>query len=255
MLFDVQNVSFSSNHLDIVKNVSLQIEKGTVTGILGKSGSGKTTLAKLVSGILVPTGGKVLFEGKDIQTMTKQRNLNFRRRCAFVFQNSALWANQNILQNLMLPLDLHYRKMTMEEKNMSVQSVCAMVNFTRSLQLRPADLSAGEQKKIAFARAMITGPEILFLDEVIAGLDIKSATTIINLLHSFVENGNTLIYVSHDNSFIREFPGIMHIVDNGELVTTMTDVPDVDKLMDSIEDRENEYTEGEITIDGIKIKI
>ena len=131
MLFDVQNVSFSSNHLDIVKNVSLQIEKGTVTGILGKSGSGKTTLAKLVSGILVPTGGKVLFEGKDIQTMTKQRNLNFRRRCAFVFQNSALWANQNILQNLMLPLDLHYRKMTMEEKNMSVQSVCAMVNFTR----------------------------------------------------------------------------------------------------------------------------
>ncbi len=80
-LFDVQNIGFAQNGKTIVDGVSLSIEKGSVTGFLGKSGCGKTTLIKLISGILVPTTGKSFFEGNDIQSMNKAQNLDFRRRC------------------------------------------------------------------------------------------------------------------------------------------------------------------------------
>lgn len=235
MLFDVQNIGFKSGSLEVINDVSLQIEKGSVTGFLGKSGSGKTTLVKLISGILVPTSGRSLFEGKDIQEMSKIRNLIFRKRCSFVFQGSALWANQNILQNMMLPLQIHYPKMKKDEMEYNINKALEKVGFNRSLQLRPSDLSTGEQKKVAFARAVVAGPEILVLDEVIAGLDAKSAQIIMGLLHNFLEEGNSLLYVSHDNEFIKEFPGTMHVIDSGKLVRTEKNVQDVDALLDEIE--------------------
>lgn len=216
-LFSVENVEFESKNQQILKGVSLEIEKGTTTAFIGESGSGKSTLIKIIAGILVPSRGRILFEGRDIQTMDKKRNLDFRRRCAFVFQDSALWANQSIVQNLTLPLQIHFPKMTQDERLFTCQSVCAMVGYDRDLNLRPADLSAGEQKKIAFARAMICGPEVLFLDECTESLDRKGGQVIINLLHNFIGQGNTVIYVSHSSSFIREFPGAMHKIESGQL--------------------------------------
>lgn len=216
-LFRLEDVTFNSHTSPIVNGVSLEIEKGTATAFLGRSGGGKSTLLKLIAGILVPSSGHVYFEDTDIGTMTESQNLAFRRRCSFVFQDSALWANQDILQNLSLPLQIHYPEMSPQDIKFAVQGICAMVSYTRSLSLRPSDLSTGEQKRIAFARAMICGPEVLFLDECTESLDQKGADTIINLLHNFLASGNTVIYVSHNGSFIKEFPGTFHIIEDGRL--------------------------------------
>lgn len=240
-LFDVQNIGFAQNGKTIVEDVSLSIEKGSVTGFLGKSGCGKTTLIKLISGILVPTTGKSFFEGNDIQSMNKVKNLDFRRRCSFIFQDAALWANQDIMQNLILPLKIHFPKMPPEQMKMEIELACEKVNFTRPLNLRPADLSAGEQKKVAFARAMIAKPEILFLDEVTAALDIASSDLIMGLLKEFVDAGNTMVYVSHSNDFIKNFQGTLHIIEDGKLQSTRkAGRTDIDKLMDKIDGEDGE---------------
>ena len=221
-LFEAKKVSlFTPTRLPVVDDVSVTIEKGSTTAFLGKSGCGKTTLVKILSGIILPDKGKVFFDGKNIHSMSQSQNLEFRRKCCFIFQDSALWANQDIGTNLSLPLQIHFPKMTKEERDFTINGICAMVDFTKPMYLRPADLSAGEQKKVAFARAMLLGPEILFLDEVTASLDLKSTEILIKLLHNFKDNGNTIIYVSHNADFIKEFPAVSHIIEKGKIKKTV----------------------------------
>ena len=216
-LFDIDNVKFSSRSQEVIKGISLQIESGTVTGLMGKSGSGKSTLLKLIAGILVPSAGKVFFEGNDIQAMNKTKNLEFRKKCAFVFQDSALWANQDIQQNLNLPLQTLNPDMGMKERLQKIQEICDVVKYERPLNLRPIDLSMGEQKKIAFARALINNPEVLFLDECTESLDKKGGAIMLEILDKFIKNGHTIIYVSHSTSFINAIGGTHYFVEEGLL--------------------------------------
>lgn len=216
-LFDIQDVHFESRTKEIVRGISMTIEKGSVTALTGKSGSGKSTLLKLIAGLLVPSSGKVLYDGYDIQHMSNHQNMEFRKNCAYVFQNSALWENQTIMQNLELPLLTHHKEMTERQRLERIDEVCAMVNYTRPLNLRPADISMGEQKQIAFARAIINRPRVLFLDECMESLDRKRRVNIIELLKRVVNGGNTIIYVTHDPGFISTFPGTIHVLEEGLL--------------------------------------
>lgn len=206
-LFDIADVEFhSQTGVPIIKGASFTIEKGTTVQFEGKSGSGKSTLMKIAAGIVVPTKGTIRFEGRDVHAMNERRTRAFRKRASFIFQDSALWANQNIMQNLMLPLQIHNPEMTMDQKIKTIKEICSLLNYERSLELRPADLSMGEQKKIAFARALVLKPEILFLDEVTESLDVKAVDIVMKLLHDFIDEGKTVIYISHNPSFVREFP-------------------------------------------------
>ncbi len=214
-LFKAQSVQFSSKTQRIIAGVSIGIEKGTVTGFLGRSGSGKSTLLKLIGGILVPTSGKVFFDGIDIQLMTNAQNKNFRKRCAFVFQDSALWENQNIEQNLSLPLQTQTVEISAFEQRERIAQVCHRVGYTRPLSLRPVDLSMGEQKRVAFARALISDPEVLFLDECTESLDVGGVELMMKILKDFIADGKTILYVSHRESFIREMGGTIYEVERG----------------------------------------
>lgn len=214
-LFTVDSVTFNSNLVSILRQISFEISQGTVVEFHGPSGSGKSVLLKIVAGILMPTDGFVLYNGKKITDMSRQEDLLFRKQCAFVFQDSALWANQTISQNLMLPLQVHFPKMDGNERNERIRNVCNKVCYTRDLNVRPADLSVGEQKKIAFARALICEPNVLFLDECTASLDDKSAQVIMKLIHEFIDKGNTVLYISHNEQFRWEFPGTLYELENG----------------------------------------
>jgi ABC-type lipoprotein export system ATPase subunit len=219
-LFSAENVTFYSVSAPVIKGITVDIEQGTTTAFLGRSGGGKSTLLKLLAGVLVPASGHIFFEGTEITKMSVSQNRAFRHRCSFVFQDSALWANQDIMQNLMLPLQVHYPQMTWEERQHSVEMMCVKVNYDRPLTLRPSDLSTGEQKRIAFARAMICQPQVLFLDECTESLDQRGTETIAELLHDFLNQGNTILYVSHNSTFIREFPGTIHIIEDGRIKRT-----------------------------------
>jgi len=201
-ILELQNVHFTDNGQKVIKGISHSIEAGTVTAFLGKPGSGKSTALKLTAGLINPTSGKLLFEGKDINFMKRMETLEFRRRTAFMFQDSALWANQDIFHNLELPLVTHFPDMTPAARKAKIQEMVELVEYTRPLTNRPAGLSIGEQKKISFARALICNPEVLFLDEPTESLDEKTVDLILGILKTFIEEKKTLIYVSHDNLLI-----------------------------------------------------
>ncbi len=226
-VIEMKNVTFNANSIDIIKDANMEIREGTITEIYGSSGSGKSILLKLLAGIVIPTHGKVLYNGKDIESMSYHEDLKFRHNCAFVFQNSALWSNQTIGQNIMLPLQIHNPKMGLEERNERIQNVCKQVNYTKSLNVRPSDISDGEQKKIALARALVIEPKLLFLDECTLSLDDRSSETVINLLHDYVDRGNTIVYISHNEKFRWEFPGFMYEIRNGTPELQEIDIDDL----------------------------
>ena len=195
-------VCYEDNDHKIINNISHYIEKSSVTVFLGKPGSGKSTALKLLAGLIPQTSGTITFEDKDIHTLNRKQNLDFRKRTAFMFQDSALWANQDIYHNLDLPLQLHFPEMSVKERKARIKKFTDLVEFTKPLTHRPAALSIGEQKKISFARALICEPEVLFLDEPTESIDDKTEDLFISILKKFIAENKTVVFVSHDNYLI-----------------------------------------------------
>ncbi len=204
-ILKMKNVSYEDNNLKIIDDVSHYIEPGTVTAFLGKPGSGKSTALKLLAGLFPPTSGSVSFEDIDIHSMNQKQILSFRKRASFMFQDSALWANQDIYHNLELPLQLHFPKLGVKERKERIKKITELVDYNKPLIIRPAALSIGEQKKISFARALICEPDILFLDEPSESIDDKTEDLFISILKNLIAENKTIIYVSHDNYFINSF--------------------------------------------------
>ena len=215
-LFEMQEISFLANDYTIVDDLSLTVEEGTITAFLGEPGGGKSSALKLIAGVTTPTSGRLLYNGKDVSMMTRKENEAFRVRTGFMFQNSALWQNQNVYQNLELPLRIHFPKMSAAERKKRIYEVFSLVGCEKPITIRPAGLSIGEQKMIGFARAIICNPDILFLDEPTESLDKRTTNIFVSMLKDFCYNKNhTLIYVSHDAEFIKAFEGNQYIFDSG----------------------------------------
>ena len=215
-IIELKNVSFYAQNRRIVRNFSHEFEEGKTTALVGPSGSGKSTVLKLSAGILVPREGEIFYRGKDIFSLTRKENLDFRREASMVFQDSALWANQNLLQTLELPLRIHFPEMTLKERQDRIQSVLRDVGYRRDLSIRPSSLSMGEQKLIAFARAMMCKPRLLFLDEWTESLDDSSAQRLIQLVQRHQNEHNTVILVSHDFRIIRSIADYVLMILGGE---------------------------------------
>jgi len=216
-IIELNNVCFSAQDRDIVKNVSLEFETSRTTAIVGPSGGGKSTVLKLAAGLLVPNRGEVLFKGKNVAQMSRGENLEFRREGAFVFQDSALWANQNLDEILELPLKIHFPEMSRMERMTRIKSVTAQVGYRNNLGVRPDLLSMGEQKLIAFARAMLCGPSVLFLDEWTESLDETAAERLIDIVRLKKSEGATILFVSHDMRIIRDIADLIVLIDDGEV--------------------------------------
>jgi len=217
-LLEMKNISYESDNVQVLKDISIQIEKGSVTAFLGTPGSGKSTALKMIAGILIPTKGKNLFDGKDIFAMNRKETLLYRQRCGFMFQDSALWQNQDIYHNFLLPLQIHYPKMAEKERNQRIQQVVEMVGYNRQMTIRPAALSIGEQKRVGFGRAIMCEPEVLFLDEPTESLDVDSANILTKLVQDFAAKGNTVVFVSHDKDFVNAFSCDKYYFEKGTIV-------------------------------------
>jgi ABC-type multidrug transport system ATPase subunit len=221
-IVELRNVSFAAQNETIVRGVSLQYQEGKATALVGPSGGGKSTVLKLSAGLLVPTAGAVFFRGRNISAMNRAQNLNFRREAAVVFQDSALWANQNLDQILELPLRIHFPRMAPHERTARIREVTAQVGYTRELTFRPANLSMGEQKLIAFARALICRPNLLFLDEWTESLDDDAAQRLVGLVRLFLAQGNTLIFISHHVGIIKDLADYVIMINGGKISMELT---------------------------------
>jgi ABC-type multidrug transport system ATPase subunit len=209
------NAGFTAQSATIVRDVSIRFLEGQATALVGPSGGGKSTVLKLAAGLLVPWPGAVFFRGRDLSVMNRQQNLEFRREAAVVFQDSALWSNQNLGQILELPLSIHFPGMKAAERAERIREVCAQVGYRRTLDIRPALLSMGEQKLIAFARAMLCRPNLYFLDEWTESLDDDAAQRLVRLVREFRGEGKTVIFVSHDMELVSSLADHAVIISEG----------------------------------------
>jgi len=217
-IIELKNVSFSAqDDRKVVQDVSVNFITGKVTAIVGPSGSGKSTILKISAGLLVPDNGEVLFQGKNISYMNRGENLEFRRQSAFVFQDSALWANQDLFQILELPLRIHYPEMDYKKRGKRIKEVAEMAGYKKDLFVRPSRLSMGEQKLIAFARAMLCNPTLLFLDEWVESLDETSAEILINNVKRSHKEGASVILVCHDMRIVSDLADQIIVVVDGKI--------------------------------------
>jgi ABC-type multidrug transport system ATPase subunit len=221
-ILELKDISFSGQNTQIIHRVNLEIEEGKTTALVGPSGCGKSTLLKLSAGLILPSAGEVIYKGKNIGAMNRSQNLEFRRESAFVFQDSALWANQTLLQSLELPLRIHFPDMTGKDRQKRINEVMHTVGYKRSLSIRPSNLSMGEQKLIAFGRSMLCKPTLLFLDEWTESLDDYSAQRLISLVKQQKLQDNSIVFVSHNLQIIKDLADYVVMITGGYIYTRFT---------------------------------
>jgi len=217
IIIELNNVNFTAQEGVIVDDISIMFRSNKTTAIVGPSGGGKSTVLKLAAGLLVPSSGNVYYKGKCITHMNKSENLEFRRECSFVFQDSALWANQDLYSILELPLKIHFPDMTIKERAARIKAVTEKVGYKKTLNVRPAYLSMGEQKLIAFARALLCDPKLMFLDEWTESLDENSSDRLIDIVRWKQKEEATILFVSHDMRLIIDLADYVAIIIDGKL--------------------------------------
>lgn len=193
---ELKEASFAFQGSRIMKQVSCRFEPATTTVVMGASGAGKSTLLKLAAGLMVPQEGQVYFRGKDLNLMAEAETVEMRRNLGFVFQDFALWANKTIYQNLELPLSFHFPAMSPKEIRNKIHDWAGRFGLEAELDMRPSQLSNGEQQLTSFIRGLIIDPEIILLDEPTASLDSVSRSKVLEVLLDLKSKGRTLVVVT-----------------------------------------------------------
>jgi len=197
-MIEVKNLYKSFEDKEVLKDISTVFEDGKTNLIIGQSGSGKTVLMKNLVGLLEPTSGQVLYDGRDFIGMSKHEKVMMRREMGMIFQSAALFDSLTVLENVMFPLDM-FSTMNLRERQKRAMDCLDRVNLNDAGSKYPGEISGGMQKRVAIARAIALNPKYLFCDEPNSGLDPKTSLVIDELLHSIThEYQMTTIINTHD---------------------------------------------------------
>ncbi|NLZ45937.1 MAG: ABC transporter ATP-binding protein [Clostridiales bacterium] len=200
-----------------LKNVNVEIEKGSLTILRGRSGSGKTTLTNILGALDKPTKGKVFFKGDVITDISEKKRDDLRRyQMAFVFQSIALISSMTAYENVEFGLRLAKYPYDLRDKR--TREVLANVGLEKRMFHRPGELSGGEQQRVAIARAIAHNPLVVFADEPTAELDTATSLYIVKLFKELVARfGMTIIMTTHDPSMI-DIADKVYTLEDGEIV-------------------------------------
>ena len=197
-MIEIKHLTKSFGDKTVLHDINTTFETGKTNLIIGQSGSGKTVLMKNIIGLLTPTSGEVLFDGRDTVTMSKKAKVELRREMGMVFQGSALFDSLTVLENVCFPLDM-FSSLNSRERDKRAQECLERVNLLDAQNKYPAEISGGMQKRVAIARAIVLNPKYLFCDEPNSGLDPKTSLVIDELLSGITkEYGITTIINTHD---------------------------------------------------------
>lgn len=190
------NKSFGS--LQVLKGVNLTINKGEIVSIVGPSGAGKTTLLQIMGTLDKPDSGKVIFEGNDVTRYSDRKLSDFRNKnIGFVFQFHQLLPEFTALENTMIPALI--AKKSKEEATQAANDILELMGLTNRRFHKPAELSGGEQQRVAVARALINNPMIVFADEPSGSLDTENKDELHSLFFKLRDKLNqTFVIVTHD---------------------------------------------------------
>ncbi|MCC0666004.1 ABC transporter ATP-binding protein [Clostridioides sp. ZZV15-6597] len=199
------------NQVTALDNVSLTIEKGEFTAIIGSSGSGKSTLLHVIGGVDVPTSGKVYLDGQDVYAQSNEKLAIFRRRqVGLIYQFHNLIPTLNVVENITLPILMDKRKVNEERLN-DLMNLLGLKDRKTHL---PNQLSGGQQQRVSIGRALMNAPAVMLADEPTGSLDSRNGHEIINLLKlSNKKYRQTLIIVTHDENIALQADRIICISD------------------------------------------
>ena len=177
--------------------ITLQIEQGSFTAIVGTSGSGKSTLLHMMGGLDTPTGGSVVVDGQSLGKMSRSELTIFRRRkIGFIFQNYNLIPNLNIYDNIVLPVELDGRSVDRQY----LENIVSVLGLEGKLERKPNKLSGGQQQRAAIARALITKPALILADEPTGNLDSRTSQEVVGLLQATGRKFHqTIVMITHND--------------------------------------------------------
>ena len=227
-MIEVKNITKSFDGVTVLHDVSATFETGKTNLIIGQSGSGKTVMLKSLVGLMRPEQGEILFDGRNIMTMTTDEVKSLRKEIGMLFQGSALFDSETVLGNVMFPLVM-FTDMSRGEILDRAAFCLERVNLKGAESKFPSEISGGMQKRVAIARAIALNPRYLFCDEPNSGLDPKTSILIDELLSDITHEYNiTTVINTHDmnsvlgigeniifiNKGYREWVGNMHEIYN-----------------------------------------
>ncbi|MGE4517943.1 MAG: ABC transporter ATP-binding protein [Desulfobacteraceae bacterium] len=214
-------ISKSFGELKVLNGISLKIEKGKITSIIGKSGEGKSVLLKHIIGLLKPDRGKIYFDGKLLSEMTRPEIKDFRKKISYMFQGNALFDSMTVFENIALPL---YENNENKEKIKDLVSKrIAQMELSGSEDKYPSELSGGMQKRVALARALVNEPQIVLFDEPTTGLDPIRKNYVHKMISDYQKKFQfTAVLVSHEIPDVFEISDVIMMLDEGKIVFTGT---------------------------------
>ncbi|MBQ1765185.1 MAG: ABC transporter ATP-binding protein [Aquincola sp.] len=213
---------FGKREFKAVRGVNFQLRRGHTLGVVGESGSGKTTMGLTLLRLHEPTGGEVIFDGKNLLTLTDRERQAMRRRIQIVFQNpyASLNPRFSIGQTLVEPMTIHGIGASVAEREQLARQLLGRVGLDgRAFGKYPHEFSGGQRQRIAIARCLTLQPEVLVLDEAVSALDVSVQAQVLNLLKDLQDElGLAYVFISHDLAVVRFISDEVLVMKDGEVV-------------------------------------
>lgn len=215
-MIEVKNLHKQFGDKEVLRGISVTFDEGKTNLVIGRSGAGKSVFVKCMIGLITPTSGQVLYDGRDISTMKKRELLALRREMGMLFQGSALFDSMTVLENVLFPMEMFmndtqtaYRRRGME--------LLERVGLHEAAHKYPSEISGGMMKRTAIARAIALNPRYLFCDEPNSGLDPKTSKVIDHLIQDITrEYGITTIVNTHDMNTVRSIGDKVIYIHHGQ---------------------------------------
>lgn len=210
------HLSFGKNH--VLRGISLDVDAGSTTTVIGPSGSGKSTLLRVLNRLHEPDSGDILLDGRSV---LKDNPDELRRRIGMVFQHFNLFPHMSVADNVALgPRRL--LGLSKDEARARAIDELDVVGLRAKADVRPANLSGGQQQRVAIARALAMAPQVMFFDEATSALDPELVKGILALMTELAGQGMTMVVVTHEMGFARTVADNVVFIDHGEVVETGT---------------------------------
>ncbi|MBJ90459.1 MAG: peptide ABC transporter ATP-binding protein [Woeseia sp.] len=214
---EINGLSSAYGSTEVLKDVSLNADKGEVVSLIGPSGSGKSTLLRVLIGLTPPTHGEVIVAGKKVDYQNTRDLKSLRNQMSIVFQQYNLFQNMTVMRNVTIA-PIKIKKWPKAEAEHAALDLLEKVGMADKKNAYPEELSGGQQQRVAIARALATNPEILLLDEVTSALDPERVNEVLDTIRTLTDGGITMIIVSHEMAFVREVSTRIAMMDEGRIV-------------------------------------